>query len=224
MGRLPGFDYTRPFFYMVTLKGLPLQERRRQNPAWEPPFSRISPEGRIVPNAITEAFEETITGWARFWRSVESVSPHVVMPDHLHLLVKLAAVEKAASLQVVLGDLKKRLRRAYRETVPSAGADGCKTRVLPPPASAGEIFAPGFHDWIVKRNGQLEAFRRYIRENPARAAFRRAHREFFTRTRRIGLDGREWWVYGNEALLDLPVLVAVKGHRNPPADADEVAK
>ncbi len=38
--RLPGFDYTRPFFYMVTLKRLPGLAA----------FSAISPEGELVEN------------------------------------------------------------------------------------------------------------------------------------------------------------------------------
>ena len=148
MGRLPGFDYKKPFFYMVTLKrargrppagaggtspadaglcktsagGMPpagaggCKTRVLQGAAAAAPilpFCAISDDGRVLPNAITEAFEAAIGEWAAFWRSVESVLPHVIMPDHLHLLVKLAAVEKAVSLAVLVGDLKKRLNRAY---------------------------------------------------------------------------------------------------------------
>ena len=35
-----------------------------------------------------------------------------------------------------------------------------------------DILEPAWHDWIVKREDQLDAFRRYIRENPARASRR----------------------------------------------------
>ena len=52
MGRLPGFDYKRPFFYMVTIK-------RREGAAVEP-FSAIAADGRIVASAITEAFLRVI--------------------------------------------------------------------------------------------------------------------------------------------------------------------
>ena len=208
MGRLPGFDYKRPYFYMVTLKRTP---GVLQCGASAPlshlgnaiPFCNISPDGRVLPNAVTEAFEAEIASWATFWRSVESASPHVVMPDHLHLLVKLAAVEKAVSLPVLVGDLRKRLNRAYRGV---GAADA-------PPGTT--IFDPDWHDWIVKKAGQLTAFRRYIRENPARYALRQANRRFFTQAREIVFGGRPFWAYGNEALLELPVIVAIKGHRRP---------
>ena len=299
MGRLPGFDYKRPFFYMVTLKrarvlpgaapaapaqvlqgaasaaptrvlpgaasAAPAQVLQGAAPAAPAPvlqdaasaapaqvlpgaapaapalpFCTISDDGRVVPNAITEAFEAAIGEWAEFWRSVESVSPHVIMPDHLHLLIKLAAVEKAVSLAVVVGDLKKRLNRAYWAAAGAqspASAGLCKTpvlqgaasaaptqvlqgaapaeptRVLQGAASAAPIIAPEWHDWIVKKQGQLAAFRKYILENPPRHALRRANRQYFTRARQITFQGTRYWAFGNEALLELPVIVAIKGHR-----------
>ena len=231
MGRLPGFDYKRPFFYMVTLKRLP-QTRQPAKPGIAParvfgrdsgasaprilPFCAISPEGRVVPNAITEAFKAAIREWVRFWRSIESVLPHVIMPDHLHLLIKLAAVEKAVSLAVVVGDLRKRLNRAYWAVMSPADAGDCKTKVLPGGASAPPIFEREWHDWIVKKEGQLAAFRKYILENPMRHARRQANRQFFTRARRIEWRGTAYWAYGNETLLEQPVIVAIKGHRRPP--------
>jgi hypothetical protein len=211
MGRLPSFDYKRPYFYMVTLKraskvlhsGAPAPLSPPGNTI---PFCTISPDGHVLPNAVTTAFEAEIASWASFWRSVESVSPHVVMPDHLHLLVKLAAVEKAVSLPVLIGDLRKRLNRAYRAVVAADAAPGTT------------IFAPDWHDWIVKKEGQLPAFRRYILENPERHARRQANRRFFTQAREIVFGGKRFWAYGNEALLELPMLVAVKGHRRPWAE------
>ncbi len=75
------------------------------------------------------------------------------------------------------------------------------------------IFEKDWHDWIVKKEGQLAAFRRYIRENPARAALRRANARFFQQVAPVDFLARRWFAYGNRALLDLPVLVPFKGHR-----------
>ena len=75
------------------------------------------------------------------------------------------------------------------------------------------IFAFEWHDWIVKKNGQLAAFRKYIAENGPRAARRRAARRYFTKAREIAFQGKRYWAYGNEALLELPMIVAIKGHR-----------
>ena len=237
MGRLPGFDYKRPFFYMVTLKGLPPQKRAAPGPGSAggppgPPFSEIAPDGKIIPNAITEAFERILAAFPKQWPWVASFSPHVVMPDHLHLMVKLggreaalqnpsgresalqdsAAPAKPVALGTLIGQLKKHLRAAYWEVVqgglPAAGAPAGAGDAKPP-----DIFEPDFHDWIVKKEGQLKAFRTYIRENGPRAARRRANRQFFTRARQIDFQGSRYWAYGNEALLELPQIVAIKGHR-----------
>lgn len=211
MGRLPGFDYKRPFFYMVTITGA--RERTLQNLH---PFSVISPEGRIVPNAVTEAFERAIADFPRQWPWVESLSPHVIMPDHLHLLVKLGRPGATpVALGTAVAQLKKRLREAYWGVVGFARAApaALMERESAPATPPRPIFAPDFHDWIVKKDGQLETFRRYILENPERAARRRTNRRFFTRARQIEWRGATYWAYGNEALLALPVIVAIKGHR-----------
>ncbi|MBP5542898.1 MAG: hypothetical protein ILM98_02390 [Kiritimatiellae bacterium] len=216
---------------MVTIKGQ--QELPLRNLC---PFSTISPEGQIVPNAVTEAFERAIADFPRQWPYVEGLSPHVIMPDHLHFMVKLGRPGATpVALGTAVGQLKKRLREAYWDVgngvagatpaKPSAGATPAKPglAVAAPAATRGQqepplqhplqIFAPDFHDWIVKKDGQLEAFRRYILENPERAAIRRANRRFFTRARQIEWRGAKYWAYGNEALLALPVIVAIKGHR-----------
>ena len=75
------------------------------------------------------------------------------------------------------------------------------------------VFERDWHDWIVKKEGQLAAFTRYIRENPERAWLRRQNRQYFGRVRKVSFLGREWFAYGNLAILDLPMLMAVKGHR-----------
>ena len=223
MGRLPGFDYKRPFFYMVTIK-------RREGAAVEP-FSAIAADGRIVASAITEAFLRVIEAFHETWYCIEPIRYFVIMPDHLHLIIKVREIEKRVSLAVVVRQLIKALDRAYwavagaeRLLQNPAGYDA--ERLLQNPAGGGQgvvlhdslresIFAFDWHDWIVKKSGQLAAFRKYIAENGPRAARRRAARQFFTRAREIAFQGRRYWAYGNEALLELPVIVAIKGHRRP---------
>ena len=72
--------------------------------------------------------------------------------------------------------------------------------------SVAPIFSRDWHDWIVKSDGQLDAFITYIRENPARSWLRKSHREYFQRVNEIDFLGRKWYGYGNAALLGLPVL------------------
>lgn len=239
MGRLRGFDYKSPYFYMVTLKRLKGLAA----------FSEIGPNG-LVENAITRAFTAAIRGFHLKWRCCEEISPFVIMPDHLHLLFKIRAIPDRVALGVLVSQLAKALRNAYWQVVAADAATGktlpaspnrvaCPNRAgwggapglaggapglaggasAPPRGQSREtpalrpIFDPTWHDWIVKKEGQLAAFRRYIRENPARAALRRANARFFQQVAPVEFLGRRWFAYGNRALLDLPVLVPFKGHR-----------
>ena len=227
MGRLPGFDYKSPFFYMVTLKRLKGLAA----------FSEIGPKG-LVENELTRAFAAVIRAFSTQWRCCEEISPFAIMPDHLHLLIKIRATPDRVALGVLVSQLAKALRNAYWQIVAADAATG-KTRApgltegksgiaggasAPPrtgrPGIAGgasapprDIFERDWHDWIVKKEGQLAAFRRYIRENAARAWERRAHAQYFGRVSEVAFLGRRWFAYGNRALLDLPVLVPFKGHR-----------
>ena len=208
---------------MVTVK-------RREGAAVEP-FSAIAADGRIVASAITEAFLRVIEAFHETWYCIEPIRYFVIMPDHLHLIIKVREIEKRVSLAVVVRQLIKALDRAYwavagAERLLQNPAGGDAERVPQSPAGGGQgvvlhdslresIFAFDWHDWIVKKGGQLAAFRKYIAENGTRAARRRAARQFFTRAREIAFQGRRYWAYGNEALLELPVIVAIKGHRRP---------
>lgn len=84
-----------------------------------------------------------------------------------------------------------------------------------------EVFEASWHDWIVMAEGQLSAFTRYIRENPRRAWLRRENRRFFTQVRRVSFAGREWFAYGNAALLELPVIEPFRCSRKWTEDGDE---
>ena len=195
--RLKGFDYTRPFYYMVTL-------RRLEGLA---AFSAIDGRG-IVENAITRAFNRVIKNFHLQWYVVEPIWCYVIMPDHIHLLIKLAAGEKRVALGTVVHQLMRALAGAYWENAPTErgsatqGARSCVAQGR----SVAPIFAHDWHDWIVKRDGQLDAFITYIRENPMRSWLRRSHRKYFQRVNEIEFLGRKWYGYGNAELLKLPVL------------------
>ena len=199
MGRLRGFDYKSPYFYMVTLKRLKGLVA----------FSEIGPNG-LVENAITRAFTAAIRGFHLKWRCCEEISPFVIMPDHLHLLFKIRAIPDRVALGVLVSQLAKALRNAYWQVVAADAATG-KTLPASPnraacPNRAGWGGAPGLA-------GGAPGLAGGIRENPARAALRRANARFFQQVAPVEFLGRRWFAYGNRALLDLPVLVPFKGHR-----------
>lgn len=220
MGRLPGFDYKRPFFYMVTIKGA-------QSAPGKTAFSRISEKGEIVPTAVTMAFERVIRRFHEKWYCIEPIRYFVIMPDHLHLIIRMRGdVEKRVSLSVVVRQLMKELARSVGES--SLGTmrqnPGCDCKIAKPVLQGSlcePIFEFEWHDWIVKKEGQLAAFRRYIAENPARAWARHANRRFFTTVKSVSFAGREWKAYGNLAILDLPVIEPFKCSRKWAKDGEE---
>jgi REP element-mobilizing transposase RayT len=212
MARLFGFDYKSPYFYMVTLKALKGTE----------PFSQIGPTG-LIENETTKAFNTVIRSFHLKWRCLDEISPFVVMPDHIHLLIKIKEVEKPVSLGVLVSQLSKALRAAYWEL-----RGGRRfSQNLPGPAERRACAAPpdilekSWHDWIVKKSGQLAAFRRYIKENPIRAHLRQENKRFFSSVTTVQFCGREWFAYGNTTLLDLPVITPFKCSRKLVPDSRE---
>jgi REP element-mobilizing transposase RayT len=233
MGRLPGFDYKRPFFYMVTLK-------KARGACLAKPFSAIE-SGVVVANDVTRAFESVIRHFHEMWYCIEPIRHFVIMPDHIHLIIKMRNIEKRVSLAVVVRQLMKRLDAAAEQPLQNSGAalQGGKPAAIVAAeqplqdreqAAQGKVLqgalrAPVFefdwHDWIVKKDGQLATFTRYIRENPRRAWLRRQNRQYFSQVRRVVFAGREWFAYGNAALLELPVVEPFRCSRKWTKDGPE---
>lgn len=222
MYRLNGFDYSAPYYYMVTLK-------KREGLA---PFSAIV-DGRLIESEITRAFDTTIKNFHKTWYVLEPIWSFIIMPDHLHLLLKIAPGEKRAPLGSLVYQLMKELALDYwrvaggksdeadfsstenRSTrISGSTAPGlreaspcCENRLRP-------VFQKDWHEWIVLRDGQLENFIDYIRENPARHWQRKQNRDFFRVYSNVRFLGREWFAYGNLELLKLPILAALRCSRS----------
>lgn len=95
--RLATFDYSTPYFYMVTLKRL----------AGLAAFSKIVEPGKCGLNAITRSFVGVINGFHEIWRCIEPITCFSIMPDHIHLLIKLKNVEKQVTLPKIVWKLKR---------------------------------------------------------------------------------------------------------------------
>ena len=214
MGRLPGFDYKRPFFYMVTVKGARSAPGKTDSAAVAPQlqFSRLEEGGVLADTALTPVLRTVVEHFHETWWCIEPIRYYVIMPDHLHLIIKMRDVEGRVSLAVVVRQLIKALERA-------AGGDSAKS--VSQGALCAPIFEKDWHDWIVKKEGQLDTFRRYIAENGHRAWLRRENRRFFTEVRRVNFAGREWRAYGNVAILELPVIEPFQCSRKWAKDGPE---
>ena len=200
MGRLPGFDYSRPFFYMVTLKAVKgAAEFASIADDAEPTRDSRGRMRYLVANAITYAFAKVIKGFAAKHGGLWPIETFIVMPDHLHILFHLRDGGRSLGWYVMalIEELEAEYRRVLQNSDGGAGMSGGKSEFS---------ISRDWHDWIVKKDGQLAAFTRYIRENPKRAWLRRRNRRFFGQVSRISFAGREWFAYGNTAILELPVI------------------
>lgn len=200
--RLQNFDYSKPFFYMVTIKKM----------KGISPFSSIVAPGKCELNGITKAFVSVIRGFHQHCPGIEPIGRFSIMPDHIHFAVKLtgSAVTGMVSLPMVVAQFIMALEHAYWQVKAHEGEAEAQVMLTRIEAGKAEnikpVFSADWHDWIVKREGQLEAFTRYIRENPQRSWRRKENTKYFNRVRPAEFLGRQWYGYGNLELLNLPVL------------------
>lgn len=207
--RLHGFDYSSPYFCMVTIKRLPDA----------PPLSEVADDPAhhwLHPTPLTRPLSAAIRAFHETWHCVEPVTSYTIMPDHIHLLLKILPVEKRLTLPRLVWLLIRALEKACAPFVPR-GPEPPPAQPLPPApssvsGSAGDrsgglrLFSLDWHDWIVLRSGQLTAFKRYIFDNPRRRVLRQSHPGNFHRTPGVQFLGHRWDAYGNTALLELPVI------------------
>lgn len=198
--RLSGFDYSRPYFYMVTIKCR----------AGGQPLSEIVEPGKCRLNAITRAMVNCIRCFHKECPAIEPIECFSIMPDHVHFLIKLCDWREAynASSDTSCAPIPLRL-----ETVVSLLMQALEGRYSEVTGEREALFEASWHDWIVGAKGQLAAFTRYIRENPRRHWLRRVNRRYFTGVSKVSFAGLEWFAYGNHAILELPVIEAFKCSR-----------
>lgn len=90
-----------------------------------------------------------------------------VMPDHVHGILR------------VLKPMTKPLGNVI---------GGFKTGSSKAAIGAGGLWAPGFQDSILFRDGQLEAMFEYLRDNPRRLAIKKLMPDLFRVRREVGVD------------------------------------
>ncbi len=202
--RLKSWDYTRPFYYLVTLKRLPNL----------PPLSRLDENDAwgLDPNySLMAALSEEINAFEARSPGVASVKPFRIMPDHIHLLIKLKEIPECKTLQYYVSVLKGFLRRRFKKET------GIETT----------LFETEWHDLICKKQRQLNNFSHYILNNPQMALLRRSARGWFhcyRNQKHYRLEGLLFDLVGNPELLDEPGLIAVKISRKVTEGSPEWAE
>lgn len=87
-------------------------------------------------------------------------------------------------------------------------------QVSPSHPKHGLLWTPGFHDRILSHQGQLEALKAYIKDNPRRLAIRRTHPEYFCRIDHLTFGETVFASLGNQHLLEIPTKARVQCSRS----------
>ena len=213
--RCVGHDYTERMMYMVTM----VTEGRR------PLFGQVvgsseAPEGSL--NAPRMQLSELGQRVSDEWWAASAHHPEIevialqMMPDHLHgILFVKETMEKP--LGMALRGFKQSCNRHYRELVlgvPSVALPTQQTGRRPNhDRNHGLLFAPGFNDKLLLRQGQLQRWLDYLRENPRRLLMKREHPDLFRVQRGLMAAGQQFSAIGNRFLLQRPVRLQVQCSR-----------
>jgi hypothetical protein len=162
-----------------------------------------------------------------------------IMPDHLHLIVRVKEDMPAGKhLGQVVRGFKTGCSRAWWGMTPcgeaqgtraeareaGAGAHGAawgagaKGGLVPDGSPSGEarrpvLFERGYCDKILLKEGQLENWKRYLDDNPRRLAVKRQCPQYFTVVHEVKMGEWDCQMVGNRYLLSYPEKAAVVVHR-----------
>ena len=223
-------DYTERRMYMITMvtegrKSL-FGEVTGRSDAMEPSAD--------APHIVLTRLGEAV---AQAWRSISAYHPEVkvvalqMMPDHLHgILFVKEKMEKPLG-KVLLG-FKQGCNKAFRELMPDEYAAVKSVAVLQQQTKQqkaiqqqtkqqeagqdrkhGLLFAKGYNDRILFRQGQLQCWLNYLKDNPRRLLMKREKPELFRVQRGLTYAGMSFSAIGNRFLLERPMKVQVQCSR-----------
>ena len=217
--RCVGHDYTGRQIYMITM----VTEGRR------PLFGQVVGKSDAAAGSadaprtcLTDLGQRVADEWwaASLHHPEIEVIALQMMPDHLHgILFVKERMEKP--LGMALRGFKQSCNRHYRELVlglPPVQSVALSTQQAKKDRrgedrSRGLLFARGYNDKLLLRSGQLDAWLRYLADNPRRLLMKREHPDLFRVQRDVTAAGVTCSAIGNRFLLDRPDKIQVQCSR-----------
>ena len=174
-----------------------------EEPSPEAPHIELSPLGEAV---------------KRIWLTISSYHQEIkvvalqMMPDHLHAILFVTEKMEKPLGKVLLG-VKQACNKTFREVMPvvfvaSAQQHAGQSR------ENGLLFAKGFNDQILLRDGQLERWLNYLKDNPRRLLMKRENPDLFRVQRGLNYAGFSFSAIGNRFLLERPLKIQVQCSRS----------
>ena len=204
-------DYTERQMYMVTM----VVEGRR--PLLGAVVGRSdAPAGSAdAPRVVLTALGQRVEAC---WHEIAVRQPKIkllalqVMPDHFHGILFVTERLELPLGKVLLG-FKQGCNKAYRE-VQSVAVLQRQTEQLQTDRSHGLLFAHGYNDKLLLREGQLQRWLEYLRDNPRRLLMKREQPDLFRVQRGLQVAGQQFSAIGNRFLLERPVRLQVQCSRS----------
>ena len=209
-------DYTERMMYMVTM----VTEGRR------PLFGTVV--GRIdATEGSNDAPHIELTELGRrvesCWHEIAIRYPQIgvvalqMMPDHLHGILFVRERLERPLGKILLG-FKQGCNKAYRELAPNVRSVAVLQQRTGQQQAGydryhGLLFAPGFNDKLLLRQGQLQRWLDYLHDNPRRLLMKRAYPDLFRVQRGLMIAGQQFSAIGNRFLLERPVKLQVQCSR-----------
>lgn len=189
-------DYCAPGYYLITATALPGSPRLSEIP--DERLNNIKKGEMIIPDhtPLGEAIKQAILDISTHHPEM-SILRFVVMPDHIHFVLKV----------------KERLKRMLGSEL--AGFFGACSKASSRLQGLNEVktlFGPYFERIIFSRE-QLDRAIKYVEDNPRRYILRKRNPDLFKRYLHLDVAGHEYAAFGNIFLLRELYLLAVRIHR-----------
>ena len=209
--RCVGHDYLGRQIYMITM----VTDGRR------PLFGQVT--GRSdgaagTPDEPRVVLTELGHRVSQNWHDIGVRYPQIniialqMMPDHFHGILFVREHLDRPLGKVLLG-FKQGCNKAFRELVPSVAVLQQQTQRATADHRHGLLFARGYNDRLLLREGQLDAWLRYLADNPRRLLMRREQPELFRVQRGLMVGNQQFSAIGNRFLLQRPVRLQVQCSR-----------
>jgi hypothetical protein len=135
-----------------------------------------------------------------------------MMPDHLHAILFVKERMEKPLGKVLLG-VKQACNQAFREVMPVEFVAVAQQHAQQKREN-GLLFAKGFNDQILLRDGQLERWLNYLKDNPRRLLMKRENPDLFRVQRGLTFAGLSFSAIGNRFLLERPLKIQVQCSRS----------
>lgn len=245
--RMYGHDYAVPGTYEVTLV---VAERRPVFGEIVGTTRGHDDRPRLKPSPLGQAVLDNELPKIHHYYPQVDIWQVCLMPDHLHLIIRInAPLPEGKHLGIIIGAFKGGVSRAWWKlsttvsatptTTVSASSSTTVSEALSTTVSATPtatvsaasaaaprppLFEPNYNDHILMRDGQLENWKRYLRDNPLRNMMRREYPHLFQRAMCITIGETRYSAFGNMLLLRQPEKHQVFFHRRtdgkPTEDTD----